>query len=68
MPFGRLALLFAWACCAFPVVAQPANKPQPGNPSGLTELELPARRQVVPPGGLAGQVVPLKVTAGVTKA
>ena len=49
MPFGRLALLFAWACCAFPVLAQPANQPQPGNPSGLTELELPARRQVVPP-------------------
>lgn len=49
MPSGRLALLFAWACCAFPVFAQPAVQPQPGNPPALTELDLPARRQVVPP-------------------
>ena len=49
MPSGRLALFFAWACCAFPVLAQPAFQPQPGNPSALTELELPARRLVVPP-------------------
>ena len=49
MPSGRLALFFAWACCAFPVLAQPAFQPQPGNPSPLPEMEVPARRLVVPP-------------------
>ena len=49
MPSGRAALLLAWLCCATAVVAQPAVQPQPGNPPSLSEMELPVRRQVVPP-------------------